>query len=719
MTNHQYSASCGLLPTRIARNPIQSSRRPLQRRRPALEILICLSLSCSLVSAQDTLPPAAGDSQQTSSIQSYPRSYFDRFNPQTSADLIARLPGFTLDAGDDLRGFGNTAGNVLIDGERPSSKSGGIEDALRRIPANQVERIEVIRGSAGSSEAAGQAVVANIIRREGATAASWELELERAASGTYYPAGEITLAKDVGGWATSTKLNAFWERFPLEGPRIQRDAAGELLSSQREDRPSVLTDVFLASEAGRDLFGGSFTLTSRIGWSGFYSDTDRLGFDGRLPDGSPDSLLTIDFDSELTEGELGVDWDRSAGGDWSLKLLSLSSFQDLEQVQVVSDERPRGTQVSGSRFVRNRDRFETVARAAVSRSGERKLRPEFGAEFAYNRVDSQLALEQRDLDGVSVITLPAANVLVEEIRGEVFANLIWQVSRKLSVETGVAAEASEITVSGDADSTQTFSFFKPFATLIYDARTGLQFRLGGRRTVGQLDFDEFAASASAADDRLLAGNPNLGPDQTTRLTFTTDLRSEGRGAINVELFHEWRDDVLEQVRLPSGAFGAANAGSGRVWGVTANAALPLAPVIPGGLLEVEADIRDSSFDDLLTGDERSLSEIRSPTVLAEFRQDLTTRKIAWGVSYRAQAEETFFFADEESFEEDGEIWSAFIETTRWKGIRTNLSARNIGERNFFRRRTFFDPDRSGTASGTETIDRDRGPFMTLTFSGQF
>lgn len=651
--------------------------------------------------------------------QIYERAFFEPFTPQTARDMIDRLPGFTLDAGDDLRGFGGAAGNVLIDGERPSSKVGGIEDALRRIPANQVARIEVIRGSAGSGEAAGQAVVANIIRVRQTAAGSWEVKLERAANGTFYPSGEITVARNIADWKTSTKLNAFWERFPLAGPRTQLDAEGTLLSSQREDRPSILIDAFLSSEAERPMAEGTLRLTGRFGRSAFLPETERLGFDGRLPDLNPDDRFFIDFDSVFYEGEFGADWNKRLDNGWTVKMLSLSSFQDLDQEQFVSEEDPIGTTVSNSVFTRLRNQFETVLRASLTRDAGR-FKPEYGAEFAYNRTDSRLSLETRDaLGAVTLINLPAANVLVEELRGEAYSNVIWQAGNGWSMEAGLAAEVSEIQVSGDAESRQSFFFIKPFATAIYDVRQGLQLRLGVRRTVGQLDFSEFAASASAADDRLLAGNPSLGPDQTTRASFTVDLRSDKRGALNIELFHEWRDDLIEQIDLPSGGFGSANAGNGRIWGITANTSIPLTTLIKGGLLEIEADIRDSTFADPLSGRARDISDVSSPTLLAEFRQDLPARKIAWGVSYRAPQESRFFFADEVSFTRTGSQLRAFVQSNHIKGWRTTLEVRNLDGRSFFRERSFFAPNRAHAQTGSEVIDRRRGAFVSLTVAGQF
>lgn len=666
-------------------------------------------------SSQQSMSAAASEG-----AQAYPRQFFDRFNPQTALDIVERLPGFTFAADDDdLRGFGAAAGNVLIDGERPSSKAGGIEDALKRIPASRVESVELIRGSAGLTEAAGQAVVANVIRKRGGTAGSWELQIERNGNGRVYPRAELTIAKRLGAWDNSTKINGFWEEFPRIGPRIQRDADGTLRSSQAEDVSSVLTQGYLSTDADRTLAGGTLTITARAGRSLFIPDTERLGFDARLPDNAPDERFFIDFDSYITEGELGIDWTRTLESDWSLKLLSFLAFENRDDDQVVTTERPIGSLASSSRFRSTADRQETVLRGTLGFAGESVFRPEFGAEIALNRFDSELSLATTAGGVTTAIDLPAADVNVEEARVEAFANLIWRTTQSLSVETGFAVEASEISVSGDAQSTQRFTFLKPFATLIYDARPGLQLRLGARRTVGQLDFTQFAASAEADDDRLLGGNPELGPDQTTRASFTVDLRSEKRGALNLEFFHEWREDVIEQVLLPSGALGAANAGRGRVWGLTTNVAMPLTRLIPGGLIELEADIRDSSFDDPLSGDDRDLSEIASPTVLAEFRQDLTKWRVAWGFSYRAAQDTPTFFANEESFFEFGRQWTAFIETTRFLGLRTNLSVRNIGDRTSFRERRFFEPSRAGQFVGSETIDLDRGTFVTLTLTGQF
>ena len=652
--------------------------------------------------------------------ETYSRAFFDRFYPQTALDLLARAPGFTLQEGVDLRGFGGAAGNVLVDGERPSVKSGGLEEFLSRIPADAVERIEIIRGAQRAGETAGQALTANIVRRKVSLSGAWVAEVERAVDGRVYPRGEVSVASQLGAWSTTTRLNAFWERFTfVDATRAQFDADGELSRFQNEAAPSILTEAFLASEARRLVSGGTLTLNGRFGWSGFYRDTERLGFLGRRPDGGPpDDRLLIDFDSEFIAAEVSADWTRTIVDEWSLKLLGLVSAEDAEQDTVTVLEEPVGDVRSTSVFAAERAPLEALLRATVSGVSGR-LRPEFGIESVYNRLDSTLTLSVDDANGQRPISLPASDIVVEEFRGEAFANLVWAATPRLTFEAGLAGELSEISVRGDAESTQSFAFLKPSAAINYSPGDGVQLRLAARRTVGQLDFNDFAASAEAEDDRLLGGNPELGPDQTTRLGFTVDLRTENGAALNVEVFHEWRDDVLEQIVLPSGASGVANAGTARVWGLDANASLPLGFVIPGGLLEADVELREAAFDDPLTGRTRSVTGLQNPNIDIDFRQDLPEWRIAWGLRYEPPTDTETFFTDEASVLTRETRWTVFGETTALFGIKSQLEFRNIGGQEFPRERLFFSPDRGGEFAGSELIDRDRGMFVKLTLSDQF
>ncbi len=654
-----------------------------------------------------------------SNTEIYPRSFFNKFFPQTALELLQRVPGFGIQGGSDVRGFAGGAGNVLVDQERPTIKAGGLEDFLMRIPADAVERIEITRGAQRAGETAGQSIVANVVRKPDIIAGTWSAELERNSDGLVYPRGEVSITAPLGAWTTTTKLNAFWEQFPFtKFDRRTFDADGELVLFEKETLPSTLRDAFIATEAKRLLGGGSLTLNARFGNSRFYRETGRDGFIARLPNGAPDRRTDIRFDSEFWEGELSADWTKTVRDDWFVKVLGLGSFRDSEVSSLNTVEEPIGSPTSISRFEASRFPVELLTRGTYGKL-DGKLRPEVGVELAYNRLDSEIAFQFEDSGVITPIDLPASDVTIEEFRGEAFANLTWVASPKWTVEAGMAVETSDITIGGDAEGDGSFTFVKPSLAVTQKFSDQFQLRAAIRRSVGQLDFNDFAASANAEDDRLLGGNPKLGPDQTTRASLTADVRAKSGAALNIGAFHEWREDVLEQVILPSGAFGVANAGSAQVYGIEANASLPLTRFIPGGLLEADVTLRNSSFDDPLTGMTRNITELRDPLIKIDFRQDLTNLKVAWGVGYEAPYDIAFFFVDEIDAGSPSSGWTAFIETTRFFGVKSQLEVRNIGGRNLPRERLFFEPTRAGALTGSEFQDRQRGAFVKLTISDQF
>src|SRR6185369_6799746 len=101
-------------------------------------------------------------------VISYPASYFAALQSQNANEMLGHLPGFTLDSGNSSRGYEGSAGNVLIDGQRPASKTDSLDEILKRMPIGVVERIDLIRGGAPGIDMQGKTVLANIIRKKGA-----------------------------------------------------------------------------------------------------------------------------------------------------------------------------------------------------------------------------------------------------------------------------------------------------------------------------------------------------------------------------------------------------------------------------------------------------------------------------------------------------------------------------------------------------------------------
>lgn len=79
-------------------------------------------------------------------VTTYPASFFARIQPSNAYDMVLVVPGFRLTEGDaGVRGYSGSGGNVLIDGQRPSSKEQSLEDILKRLPASRVQCVQLCR----------------------------------------------------------------------------------------------------------------------------------------------------------------------------------------------------------------------------------------------------------------------------------------------------------------------------------------------------------------------------------------------------------------------------------------------------------------------------------------------------------------------------------------------------------------------------------------------
>jgi len=649
---------------------------------------------------------------------SYSAEFFDQFAPQNALEMIRRVPGFNLQSGRSARGFGGTAGNVLLDGARPTSKN-NLEDVLRRIPATQVERIEVIRGGVGASDTAGQSVVANVVRIEGASTGTARYSLERAANGTLRPRLELTYSTTLDGWETSSRLSTGTFSNPRSAIFRDFDTDGNLTSSTTEQRDNGGEWAWYTGEAGKDLFGGKLIINTRFGGGRPGNFTTREIFDNRLPDGSPDEFTVIDQPNRDHAFELGANWTKTTAKDWKIGLTGLTEFESRSNPSLLTEENNRGVQTFLSDSQAESDTIESILRATYAKVGTSKLKPEFGAEVAYNQLISTLDLFEEDEDGIVDIEVPSANAKVAEIRAEAFSNLVWQASEKLTIDGGLTWEISRLRVTGDANSTQTFKFFKPTLTATYNFNNNLQIQVRGVREIGQLDFDDFAASNDVGVERVLAGNPELRPDKTWRASTRLDWRFSERGSANIRAFVVHRDDVLEQIVLPSGGSGRGNAGSANFTGLDIEVVLPLGFMLPGAQIEANYRRRWTSFFDEIIGEERNISNRNRRKLNFRFRQDVTEHQFAWGFSLEGRFSEPNFFVDEVNFFRGNDRYSAFIETTRYFGVKIRLEFEDFNGARFESDRFFFDPTRADAPDGSQFRRFSPGSAIQLQVTSQF
>ncbi|HZF15765.1 MAG TPA: TonB-dependent receptor [Steroidobacteraceae bacterium] len=673
-------------------------------------LFLLAALAGAPLHAADSLPATpAGDRLQ------YPAEWYSGFAPRTAIDMVRQTPGFALEEGQARRGLAGALGNVLIDGRRPVAKSQTLEEILQRIPAAQVERIEILRGAEAAGDASGQAVLLNVVRTP-FTAQGWgSAGFEYAAQDKPMPNG--TLAWTGRAHSMDYALGASSYSFARELPGTRRltDADGEFAGTRGDLSPRDYSQYSLNGESGMDMAGGRLRLTGKASYSRYHEDSTVTTYD------SSTALLGADFNpftQTIRGAEFGGHFDRQAG-DWQLASALLLTRGDFAS-EITSTHSDATGAVSGVFAQRaQRNSGESILRATLARELAPAHRIELGIEGALNTLDANLALTFDFGGGPFPIPVPNSNVRIEEKRSDAFVNYGWRVSERWSLDGRLAGEYSRLTFSGDSDQVVTFAFAKPSLQVTRDFGKSNQLRLRIFRDVGQLDFTDFVSSVSLADARVDGGNPDLRPQTEWSAELSADLRPGSDVALSLAAFHRWVSDAADftPVGPPNALVDApGNIGDARVYGAHLTTRVPLR-VLRSASLTVDTTWQHSQVTDPLTLRERTISEFQELELAAGIRQDLP--RFTWGFNYTCKSPLSKYLLHEVDQQRASPSLDAFVELPIVRGLRLRAAAVSLSGQAETRERVFFAPDRRGALASAERGEREPGRWYQVSISGSF
>ena len=574
--------------------------------------------------------------QAAASVTTYPASFFAPLGLDTAYDMVLRIPGFAFDDGSAVRGFAGAAGNVLIDGQRPASKTDDLTSILKRIPVSQVERIDLIRGATPGIDMQGKTVVANVVRKKGSglTGAAQLGQYTVADAGYTDPQARIDLNWRGAARSFEGSLSSFKGHDDSHGSGRHEILApdGEVLdvSDTRNANPNWAYKGVAAYEG--PLAGGRIrTNVTLEDQPNELDSADLFRLAGRQAEHDR---------TDQRDGELGLRYSRNLVGALGLELFAL---QHLNRTSVTS----AFVTASDEQLFTLRDKGgESIARAVLHWRPLAGLTVDGGGEFAYNWLQTRTRFSDNGL----AIPLPAADVRVSEKRGEAFVDATWRPRSTVSLEGGVRVETSTITSTGDVELAKDLTFAKPRAVLTWSPDPRNQLRVRIEREVGQLDFNDFVASAALNTNGIAAGNPNIVPQQDWAYEVTYERHFWKDGDLSLTARRLSLKDVIDRIPVfaPSGVFDEpGNIGSGTETDLVASFNLPLARLgLKGAELRGIGTWRDSRVTDPTTGARRRISGQHPVDAELHFSQDLPRLKLYWGVDAYFAYREQFFRFDE-------------------------------------------------------------------------
>ncbi len=654
-------------------------------------------------------------------------AFFASYGPVSALDMVERIPGFSIEQGEDRRGFGENLVNVLIDGDRPSTKSESLQTILSRIPASQIDRIELIEQAGADGETRGVGQTVNVIRKGGsALTGTYDANVNFGTRYGILPFANVSATLKRGPTTYEVNFSSFNDKFQGFGP--EDFLAGDRTLTERRSY-SGRGRYSEASIGGaiRTRFGDAkLNVNGKIGIEDGIDRRRGIFTNASGAQVGTERLFTDQPRREIGY-ELGGDIEFPLAAKLTTKLVALYRNDQDKVDGFIEQLRPSGRFRSDTQ-TRNRP-SEAVLRIQNDWSGFGNHAIQFGAELAYNRLDARFV--NTTLADPAPPQISSVAVLVRETRIEPFVSDVWTLSPAWKLEGGAIFEFSSLKLTGDSLARRSFQFVKPRVAAIWTAskKTTMEFR--AERQVAQLDFDEFATSVDLGlGGQVDSGNRDLVPQQVTTFSALVRQKFLERGSIQLLGSYEAINDTQDLVPVDLGGGvivdGAGNIGRGKRWNAELEVTLPFDWAtrdlgITGMELKFVGHYHGSRVTDPVTGEKRKVSFRPEWHQDWEFRHDIAKAGIAYGFKVQTMAPGYAYFVNQIRRQHSLlNIDNAFIEYRKLKLGTIRLSVEDLNGEPFHRERVFF----SGTrASGviTSYIERSRklDPRIRVSLTGKF
>ncbi len=699
---------------------------------------LAIGLSVALLAVHSTAVLGQEDADASSTVV-YQADYFDQYQPFSVNDMLVRIPGIDTargGGGGDRRGLGAGGDQVLINGRRIAGKGNEGNAQLSRIPASEVEYIEIIRGTSGDLDVRGGNQVINVVltQAEASVSYAYEVNADHYHDGKIMPGAKLSATGQNGAlnFFLSAELEPRWEF--RDGFENGLNVDGSLSNTVDRDEGRDAWPTTLQANLGYE-FTRQDTANLNLQWNDNAYDAyaDRVLTDLSV---SPASV-TFERDEVPTDEsnwEIGGDYMHVFGSGNRWKTLFIVNDRDNNSVrsryQLDGESRERDLFLSNIERTRER-----IVRSSYIANLTETQSVEAGVERAQTILDTSLQLGLAGstsggerFGGLAAVTDSVGTV--EEMRYEYFAIHNWQLNARMSIESTMLFEDSTIAQTGSIDRSRDFTFFRPRFDYRFDLTSSVQFRATVEKNVAQLSFRDFTAGVDGGDDEQNAfeGNSNLRQQQWWQYEGNLEYRlPNDAGVVSGNVFYQDLDDLIDNVDVSTGdtiLSARGNIGTGERYGFRLNSSLRLGFLNqPQMLVTAALNMEESTLTDpfLQQDRERSMRGGGSSYSFG-FRHDIPSfRNMNYGLNYRREFYNEFRVYDIDKIEQYPKFgfYSAWVEAQGNGGMIYRFEVRDARDRCRIRTRYTGGTIATGFIEEIEDSCSDAGPVLAIKIRGTF
>lgn len=480
-------------------------------------------------------------------------------------DVLNNIPSIEVDQDGNisLRGDGNVT--ILIDGRPSALAMGDGQNLLDAIPANSIERIEVITNPSARYDPDGTSGIINIVLKKNRVKGVSGLVSTTAATGNKYEANAAVSYR-------SNKINTYmnYSLDYYEGYRNYYSTIERVITSDS-------TTVFDQQRDGTDLKNNN---TLVLGFDYYFNDRNSVSVSGTGSLGERKRYGYLENFLDDSEGNFIDRWDRESLdpryrknldvnlnykrelkdelGEWTINLNNSYGTSDISGYYHQVKEDSLGNSLSVNRLDQRlyNNTYDDIYTAQTDFSYVLKkirARVETGAKFTYNDEYLNTVSETQDtLSGVyfedTLANYEFSYLQTVAAGYGIFGQELGKFKYQAGLRVEYATQQPNLISEEEAYFKSYFNLF-PSAHLKYKPKDDHEFSLSYSKRINRPRSRQLNPFTSYADPfNLRAGNPFLSPEYIDSYDLGYSYTKK-KYIMTLSVFHRRTSDVLNRVRV--------------------------------------------------------------------------------------------------------------------------------------------------------------------------